>query len=359
MNKTALFNKHVSLGAKMVPFAGFEMPVQYSGVTEEHFTVREKVGIFDVSHMGQFFIEGAGAKELLQYVTSNNVEALENGKAQYSCLPNGKGGIVDDLIVYKMEDQKYFVVVNASNIDKDWQHISKYNEKFGAKMTNASDEISLIAIQGPKALDTLQKLTDNQLADIPYYHFTVGSVDGVADVIISNTGYTGSGGFEIYFKNEYAEQIWDALTKAGEEFGLIPCGLAARDTLRLEKGFCLYGNDIDDTTSPLEAGLGWITKLDTEFVDRDFLAQQKEQGITRKLVGFEMQEKAIPRHDYPVVDSEGNIIGKVTSGTMSPMKKIGLGLAYVDQPHFKLGSEIFIQIRNKNVPAKVVKIPFV
>ncbi|MDY3338620.1 glycine cleavage system aminomethyltransferase GcvT [Riemerella anatipestifer] len=359
MNKTALFNKHVSLGAKMVPFAGFEMPVQYSGVTEEHFAVREKVGIFDVSHMGQFFIEGAGAKELLQYVTSNNVEALENGKAQYSCLPNGKGGIVDDLIVYKMEDQKYFVVVNASNIDKDWQHISKYNEKFGAKMTNASDEISLIAIQGPKALDTLQKLTDTQLADIPYYHFTVGSVDGVADVIISNTGYTGSGGFEIYFKNEYAEQIWDALTKAGEEFGLIPCGLAARDTLRLEKGFCLYGNDIDDTTSPLEAGLGWITKLDTEFVDRDFLAQQKEQGITRKLVGFEMQEKAIPRHDYPVVDSEGNIIGKVTSGTMSPMKKIGLGLAYVDQPHFKLGSEIFIQIRNKNVPAKVVKIPFV
>ncbi|MDY3520623.1 glycine cleavage system aminomethyltransferase GcvT [Riemerella anatipestifer] len=359
MNKTALFNKHVSLGAKMVPFAGFEMPVQYSGVTEEHFAVREKVGIFDVSHMGQFYIEGAGAKELLQYVTSNNVEALENGKAQYSCLPNGKGGIVDDLIVYKMEDQKYFVVVNASNIDKDWQHISKYNEKFGAKMTNASDEISLIAIQGPKALDTLQKLTDTQLADIPYYHFTVGSVDGVADVIISNTGYTGSGGFEIYFKNEYAEQIWDALTKAGEEFGLIPCGLAARDTLRLEKGFCLYGNDIDDTTSPLEAGLGWITKLDTEFVDRDFLAQQKEQGITRKLVGFEMQEKAIPRHDYPVVDSEGNVIGKVTSGTMSPMKKIGLGLAYVDQPHFKLGSEIFIQIRNKNVPAKVVKIPFV
>ncbi|MBT0550044.1 glycine cleavage system aminomethyltransferase GcvT [Riemerella anatipestifer] len=359
MNKTALFNKHVSLGAKMVPFAGFEMPVQYSGVTEEHFAVREKVGIFDVSHMGQFFIEGAGAKELLQYVTSNNVEALENGKAQYSCLPNGKGGIVDDLIVYKMEDQKYFVVVNASNIDKDWQHISKYNEKFGAKMINASDEISLIAIQGPKALDTLQKLTDTQLADIPYYHFTVGRVDGVADVIISNTGYTGSGGFEIYFKNEYAEQIWDALTKAGEEFGLIPCGLAARDTLRLEKGFCLYGNDIDDTTSPLEAGLGWITKLDTEFVDRDFLAQQKEQGITRKLVGFEMQEKAIPRHDYPVVDSEGNIIGKVTSGTMSPMKKIGLGLAYVDQPHFKLGSEIFIQIRNKNVPAKVVKIPFV
>ncbi|MEJ8590427.1 glycine cleavage system aminomethyltransferase GcvT [Riemerella anatipestifer] len=359
MNKTALFNKHVSLGAKMVPFAGFEMPVQYSGVTEEHFAVREKVGIFDVSHMGQFYIEGAGAKELLQYVTSNNVEALENGKAQYSCLPNGKGGIVDDLIVYKMEDQKYFVVVNASNIDKDWQHISKYNEKFGAKMTNASDEISLIAIQGPKALDTLQKLTDTQLADIPYYHFTVGSVDGVADVIISNTGYTGSGGFEIYFKNEYAEQIWDALTKAGEEFGLIPCGLAARDTLRLEKGFCLYGNDIDDTTSPLEAGLGWITKLDTEFVDRDFLAQQKEQGITRKLIGFEMQEKAIPRHDYSVVDSEGNVIGKVTSGTMSPMKKIGLGLAYVDQPHFKLGSEIFIQIRNKNVPAKVVKIPFV
>lgn len=357
--KTALFDKHVSLGAKMVPFAGFEMPVQYSGVTEEHFAVREKVGIFDVSHMGQFFVEGPSAKDLLQYVTTNNVDALEDGKAQYSCLPNGNGGIVDDLIIYKMEDEKYFVVVNASNIEKDWNHISKYNEKFGAELTNASDEMSLIAIQGPKATETLQKLTDTQLSDIPYYHFTVGTVAGVSDVIISNTGYTGSGGFEVYFKNESAEKIWDLLTEAGQEFGLIPCGLASRDTLRLEKGFCLYGNDIDDTTSPLEAGLGWITKFDKDFVDKEFLAKQKEEGVTRKLVGFEMQERAIPRHDYLVVDADGNEIGKVTSGTMSPMKSVGIGMAYVAKPHFKTGSEIFIQIRNKNVPAKVVKLPFV
>lgn len=359
MKKTALFNKHLALGAKMVPFAGFEMPVQYSGVTEEHFAVREKVGIFDVSHMGQFFVEGPKAKDLLQFVTSNNIDLLEDGKAQYSCLPNGKGGIVDDLIVYKINEEKYFLVVNASNIEKDWQHILYYNEKFGAKLTNVSDEYSLIAIQGPKALETLQKLTEINLADIPYYHFTIGVLDGVPEVIISNTGYTGSGGFEVYFKNQYAEQIWDALTQAGEEFGLIPCGLAARDTLRLEKGFCLYGNDIDDTTSPLEAGLGWITKLDTHFVDKDFLVKQKEEGIERKLVGFEMLERAIPRHGYPVLDAEGNVIGKVTSGTMSPMRKIGIGLAYVDKPHFKMGTEIFIQIRNKSIPAKVVKLPFV
>lgn len=360
MKKTSLYDKHVSLGAKIVPFAGFEMPVQYSGVTEEHFAVREKAGIFDVSHMGQFFIEGAGAKELLQYVTSNDVNTLENGKAQYSCLPNGDGGIVDDLIIYKMDDEKYFVVVNASNIEKDWNHIQKFNENFGAKMTNASDEMSLIAIQGPKATEILQKLTDTNLSEIPYYHFTTRNVAGVNDVIISNTGYTGSGGFEIYFKNSDAEKLWDSISEAGEEEGLIPCGLAARDTLRLEKGFCLYGNDIDDSTSPLEAGLGWITKLDKgDFVDSEFLRKQKEEGITRKLVGFEMQEKAIPRHDYPVVDAEGNTIGKVTSGTMSPMKKTGIGLAYVDKPHFKIGSEIFIQIRNKNIPAKVVKLPFV
>ncbi|AQW95681.1 glycine cleavage system protein T [Elizabethkingia anophelis] len=358
MKRTALFDKHVSLGAKIVPFAGFEMPVQYSGVTEEHFAVREKAGMFDVSHMGQFFIEGPGSKELLQKVTTNNVDALEDGKAQYSCLPNENGGIVDDLIVYKIADEKYFVVVNASNIDKDWNHISKYNT-FGAKMTNASDDMSLIAIQGPKATEILQKLTDTPLADIPYYNFTIGAVAGVQDVIISNTGYTGSGGFEIYFKNENAVKLWDALTEAGEEFGMIPCGLASRDTLRLEKGFCLYGNDIDDTTSPIEAGLGWITKFDKDFVSKDVFAKQKEEGISRKLVGFEMQEKAIPRHDYEVVDAEGNIIGKVTSGTMSPMKKIGVGLAYVAKPHFKLGSDIFIRIRNKDIPAKVVKLPFV
>ena len=359
MNKTALYDKHVSLGAKIVPFAGFDMPVQYSGVTEEHFAVREKVGIFDVSHMGQFFVEGPSAKDLLQFVGTNNVDSLENGKAQYTCLPNGNGGIVDDLIVYKMADEKYFVVVNASNIEKDWNHISKHNEKFGAKLTNASDEMSLSAIQGPKATETLQKLTETNLSEIPYYHFTEGKIAGFDDVIISNTGYTGSGGFEIYFKNENAVKIWEAITEAGEEFGLIPCGLASRDTLRLEKGFCLYGNDIDDSTSPLEAGLGWITKFEKDFVDKEVLAKQKEEGITRKLVGFEMQEKAIPRHDYLVVDAEGNEIGKVTSGTMSPMKKIGIGLAYVAKPHFKIDSEIFIQIRNKNIPAKVVKLPFV
>ncbi|PIE50593.1 MAG: glycine cleavage system protein T [Flavobacteriales bacterium] len=359
MNKTALYNKHISLGAKIVPFAGFEMPVQYSGVTEEHFAVREKAGIFDVSHMGQFFVEGEKAKDLLQFVTTNDVNTLTDGKAQYSCLPNGKGGIVDDLIVYKMNDEKYFVVVNASNIEKDWNHISQYNEKFGANLTNVSDDTSLLAIQGPKATEILQKLTDTNLSEIPYYHFAVGKMAGFEDIIISNTGYTGSGGFELYFKNEYAEKLWDAIVEAGEPEGLIPCGLAARDTLRLEKGFCLYGNDIDDTTSPLEGGLGWITKLNTDFVDKAFLAKQKEEGISRKLVGFEMQEKGIPRHDYEVVDAEGNTIGKVTSGTMSPMRKIGVGLAYVDRPHFKLGTDIFIKIRKKVIPAKVVKPPFV
>ena len=309
--------------------------------------------------MGQFFIEGATAKDLLQFVTTNNVDTLENGKAQYTCLPNGNGGIVDDLIVYKMNDEKYFVVVNASNIEKDWNHISKYNEKFGAKMTNSSDEMSLLAIQGPKAAETLQKLTETNLSEIPYYHFTVGKIAGIDDVIISNTGYTGSGGFEIYFKNEDAEKLWDSIIAAGEEFGIIPCGLASRDTLRLEKGFCLYGNDIDDTTSPLEAGLGWITKFDKDFVDKERFAQQKADGITRKLVGFEMQERAIPRHDYLVVDVAGNEIGKVTSGTMSPLKNVGIGLAYVAKDHFKIDSEIYIQIRNKNVLAKVVKLPFV
>ncbi|SKC04703.1 aminomethyltransferase [Soonwooa buanensis] len=359
MKKTALYDKHVALGAKMVPFAGFDMPVQYSGVTEEHFAVREKVGLFDVSHMGQFFVEGPQAKALLQKVTTNNLDTLEDGKAQYTCLPNETGGIVDDLIIYKMNDEKYFVVVNASNIDKDWNHISKYNAEIGATMTNASDDMSLLAIQGPKAVETLQKLTEVNLSEIPYYHFTVGTVAGVNDVIISNTGYTGSGGFEIYFKNDAAETLWNAVIEAGEAFGIVPCGLASRDTLRLEKGFCLYGNDIDDTTSPLEAGLGWITKFDKDFVSKEIFAKQKEEGVTRKLVGFELTDKGVPRHDYPVVDAEGNVIGKVTSGTQSPMKKIGIGLAYVDKSHNKVGTEIFIQVRNKNIPAKVVKTPFV
>lgn len=358
MKRTPLFNKHVSLGAKMVPFAGFEMPVQYSGLTEEHFAVREKAGLFDVSHMGQFFIEGPGAKDLLQYVATNNADALKDGKAQYTCLTNENGGIVDDLIVYKIADEKYFVVVNASNIDKDWNHINNHNT-FGAIMTNASDEMSLLAIQGPKATEILQKLTPIQLQDLPYYHFTIGEVAGIQDIIISNTGYTGSGGFEIYFKNEDAEKLWDELMSAGEEFGMLPCGLGARDTLRLEKGFCLYGNDLDDNTTPLEAGLGWITKFDKDFVAKDILEKQKSEGVTKKLAGFEMQEKAIPRNGYPVVDAEGKTIGKVTSGTMSPMKKTGIGLAYLDTDFTKVGTEIFIQIRNKNIPAQVVKPPFV
>lgn len=359
MNKTTLFDKHVALRAKIVPFAGFAMPVQYSGVNEEHFAVREKVGIFDISHMGQFLVEGIGAKDLLQFITSNDVETLENGKAQYSCFPNEHGGIVDDLIIYKITDGKYFLVVNACNIEKNWKHISKYNEKFGAKMSNISAETSLIAIQGPKATETLQKLTSIDLSAVPYYHFTIGTVSDVENVIISNTGYTGSGGFEIYFPNQNAEKLWDALTEAGQEFDLIPCGLAARDTLRLEKGFSLYGNDIDDTTSPIEAGLGWITKFGKDFVGKEIIEKHKIKGVSRKLIGFEMQEKAIPRRDYLVVDTENNKIGKVTSGTMSPCKKIGLGLAYVKTEFSKLDSEIFIQIRNKNIPARVVKTPFV
>lgn len=359
MKRTPLFDVHVSLGAKMVPFAGFEMPVQYSGLTQEHFAVRENVGMFDVSHMGQFFVEGKEAKALLQNVTTNNLDLIENGKAQYTCLPNDEGGIIDDLIVYKMNDEKYFVVVNASNIEKDFAHIQAHNN-FDATLTNASDEMSLIAIQGPKAKETLQKLTSVDLSALPYYSFTEGEVADVKDVIISNTGYTGSGGYELYFQNKDAANLWNALSEAGSEFGILPCGLGARDTLRLEKGFCLYGNDIDDTTSPLEAGLGWITKLDKgDFVGKDKIAALKESGITRKLVGFEMQEKAIPRHDYPVLDKEGNTIGKVTSGTMSPMKKVGIGLAYVDTAHSKVDSEIYIQIRNKSVLAKVVKTPFV
>lgn len=359
MKRTPLFDVHVSLGAKMVPFAGFEMPVQYSGLTQEHFAVRENVGMFDVSHMGQFFVEGKEAKALLQIVTTNNLDLIENGKAQYTCLPNDEGGIIDDLIVYKMNDEKYFVVVNASNIEKDFAHIQAHNN-FDATLTNASDEMSLIAIQGPKAKETLQKLTSVDLSALPYYSFTEGEVGDVKDVIISNTGYTGSGGYELYFQNKDAANLWNALSEAGSEFGILPCGLGARDTLRLEKGFCLYGNDIDDTTSPLEAGLGWITKLDKgDFVGKDKIAALKESGITRKLVGFEMQEKAMPRHDYPVLDKEGNTIGKVTSGTMSPMKKVGIGLAYVDTAHSKVDSEIYIQIRNKSVLAKVVKTPFV
>jgi len=359
MKKTALFDKHISLGARMVPFAGFEMPVQYTGVNEEHMIVRESVGLFDVSHMGQFLIEGEESESFLQKVTTNNVATLENGKAQYTALPNKNGGIVDDVIIYKIADNQYFMVVNASNIEKDWEHLSSFRPE-GVKMTNISDDISLLAIQGPKATEVLQKLTDTPLSEIPFYHFKKGSVAGVQNVMISNTGYTGSGGFEIYFKNSDAEKLWDAVMEAGKEFNILPCGLGARDTLRLEKGFCLYGNDIDDTTSPLEAGLGWITKLKKgDFLSSDIFKKQKEEGVSKKLVGFQMLEKAIPRHGYEVVDSEGNEIGHVTSGTMSPMKKIGIGLAYVKLPFSKIDSEIFIRVRKKDIPAKVVKLPFV
>lgn len=357
MKYITLNDVHQNLGAKMVPFAGFNMPVQYEGVNVEHQTVREGVGVFDVSHMGEFFISGEGALPLIQKVTSNDVTTLLDGKAQYSCMPNGKGGIVDDLIIYKIADNNYMLVVNASNIEKDWQWISSHNT-FGAVMENRSEAYSLLAIQGPKAIEAMQSLTKIDLSAIPYYNFTIGEFAGIPDVIISATGYTGSGGFEVYVKNEDVKTLWDKVFEAGKSFGIKPIGLAARDTLRLEMGFCLYGNDIDDTTSPLEAGLGWITKFTNDFIDSDFLKKQKETGVTRKLVAFEMQEKAIPRHDYAIVDADGNAIGKVTSGTMSPSLGVGIGLGYVPTEFSKIGSEIFIEIRNKKVPAKVVKAPF-
>ena len=358
MRKTQLNDKHEALGAKMVPFAGFNMPVQYEGVKAEHETVRNSVGVFDVSHMGEFLITGPNALALIQKVTSNDASVLTAGRAQYSCMPNGKGGIVDDLIIYCLEDEKYLLVVNASNIDKDWNWIDAHNS-MGADMRNLSEDYSLLAIQGPKAVEAMQSLTSIDLAAIKYYHFEVADFAGIDHTIISATGYTGSGGFEIYCKNDQVEQIWDKVLEAGADFGIKPIGLAARDTLRLEMGFCLYGNDIDDTTSPLEAGLGWITELAKEdFVDKDFLASQKEAGIARRLVAFEMIERGIPRHDYPILDSEGNTIGKVTSGTMSPSMGIGIGLGYVEVAHKAVDTEINIEIRNKPVKAKVVKLPF-
>lgn len=358
MRKIQLNDKHEALGAKMVPFAGFNMPVQYEGVKVEHETVRNAVGVFDVSHMGEFLITGPNALALIQKVTSNDASTLTTGRAQYSCMPNGKGGIVDDLIIYCFDPEKYLLVVNASNIEKDWNWIDAHNS-MGAEMRNLSDDYSLLAIQGPKAVEAMQSLSSIDLSAINYYHFEVADFAGIEYTIISATGYTGSGGFEIYCKNDQVEQVWDKVMEAGAEFGIKPIGLAARDTLRLEMGFCLYGNDIDDTTSPLEAGLGWITKLAKEdFVDKDFLAKQKEEGITKKLVAFEMIERGIPRHDYPILDAEGNTIGRVTSGTMSPSMNIGIGLGYVEMAHTSLESEIMIEIRNKPVKAKVVKLPF-
>jgi aminomethyltransferase len=357
MRNTALSEKHIALGAKMVPFAGYNMPVQYEGVNAEHETVRTGVGVFDVSHMGEFILRGPNALALIQKFASNDASVLVDGKAQYSCMPNGKGGIVDDLIIYRVSQEEYFIVVNASNIEKDWNWISSLND-LGVEMENLSDEYSLLAIQGPKAAEAMQSLTDVNLKDIVYYTFTKGKFAGVDDVIISATGYTGSGGFEIYVKNKDAETVWDRVFEAGASFGIKPIGLAARDTLRLEMGFCLYGNDIDDTTSPLEAGLGWITKFTKDFTDSEFLKNQKETGVTRKLVAFEMIDRGIPRHDYPILNAAGEVIGKVTSGTMSPSMKIGIGLGYVTVEKSKLDSEIFVEIRNKGIKAQVVKLPF-
>jgi aminomethyltransferase len=358
LKKVALNDVHEKLGAKMVPFAGYNMPVRYSSDIEEHMAVRKAVGVFDVSHMGEFKIEGPNALDLIQRVTSNDASKLIDGQAQYSCLPNETGGIVDDLIIYKVKDNDYLVVVNASNIEKDWNWISKFNTK-GASMKNISDDICLFAIQGPKAATVLQKLTKTDLARIKYYHFTIGEFAGEKDVVISNTGYTGAGGFEIYVNKNSAEKVWNAIFEAGKNEGIKPIGLGARDTLRLEMGFCLYGNDIDDTTSPLEAGLGWITKFTKEFTNSSNLKKQKEEGVQKKLVGFKMIDKGIPRHDYAIKDAAGNVIGKVTSGTMSPMLGIGVGLGYVTTANSTPGSEIFIDVRGKGLKAEVNKLPLV
>lgn len=357
MKKTALNDIHEKLGAKMVPFAGYNMPVQYEGVIIEHETVRNGVGVFDVSHMGEFLLTGEHALDLIQKVTSNDASTLTIGKAQYSCLPNNEGGIVDDLIVYRIKEEQYLLVVNASNIEKDWNWISQHNT-FGAEMRNLSDDYSLLAIQGPKAVEAMQSLTSVDLSAIKYYHFEVADFAGIEHVIISATGYTGSGGFEIYCKNSEVEQIWNNVFEAGKTFGIKPIGLAARDTLRLEMGFCLYGNDIDDTTSPIEAGLGWITKFTKDFINSAALKQQKETGVSRKLVGFELLERGIPRHDYEIVDAKGTTIGKVTSGTMAPSLNKGIGMGYVSTELASVDSEIYIKIRNNNVKAKVVKMPF-
>jgi len=363
MKNTALTKIHEERGAKMVPFAGYNMPVEYRGINTEHITVREKVGVFDVSHMGEFWVTGPSALDYLQYITSNNVSALYDGKVQYSCFPNGRGGIVDDLLVYRFGDEKYLLVVNAANIDKDWSWCLENAKKFGMEpgngIENASDAIAQLAIQGPLALKAMQKLTSEDVLDMEYYTFREIPFAGIDSVIFSTTGYTGAGGCEIYIKNEDASKLWKAVFEAGEEFGIQPIGLAARDTLRLEMGFCLYGNDIDDTTSPIGAGLGWITKFtdDKYFIDKELLIKQKEEGVSRRLKGFVMIERGIPRHNYEIVNAEGEIIGRVTSGTMSPMMKQGIGMGYLDKGYWKEGTEIFIRIRNKDLKAKVVKFP--
>jgi aminomethyltransferase len=358
MKNTAFKHIHEGLGAKMVPFAGFYMPVQYEGLIAEHLNVRENVGVFDVSHMGEFFVSGPNAFDLVQFITSNDVSKLEDGGIQYSCMPNNDGGIVDDLLVYRINDQKYMLVVNGANLDKDWAWVSGKNEKFGADIINLSDEYSLLAVQGPKATDALQSLTDIDMHSMKYYTFEIGTFAGVDDIIVSCTGYTGSGGFEIYFKNEHADLMWEKIFEAGKDFGIKPIGLGARDTLRLEMGFCLYGNDINDETSPLEAGLGWITKFNNEFNNSEYLKKQKEEGVTKKLVAFEVEGKRVARHDYDIVDADGNKIGVVTSGTMGPSVQKSIGMGYVPKEIAKSGNEIFIQVRKNMIPAKIVKLPF-
>lgn len=357
MKSTALTEKHIALGAKMVEFAGYNMPVLYSGINDEHETVRNRVGVFDVSHMGEFILKGPGALDLIQRVTSNDASKLTDGKVQYSCLPNETGGIVDDLLVYRIDENTYMLVVNASNIEKDWNWIQKFNSA-KVEMHNISDKTSLLAVQGPLAVQALQPLTKMNLGAMQYYTFEKGEFAGFPNVLVSATGYTGAGGFEIYFENEHAPAMWDAIFRAGAAHGIKPAGLGARDTLRLEMGFCLYGNDIDDTTSPIEAGLGWITKFTKEFTNSGFLKKQKEEGTTRKLVGFEMTDRGIARHGYPIMNSSGESIGVVTSGTQSPTMQKSIGMGYVASKYAPENSEIFIQVRDKLLKAKVVKIPF-
>lgn len=357
MKQVPLNDEHIALGAKMVPFAGFNMPVQYEGVNIEHETVRNGVGVFDVSHMGLFKISGNQAIDLIQKVSSNDASVMTDGRAQYSYLPNDKGGVVDDIITYKVNENEYLMVVNASNIEKDYNWIKSQNS-FDAQLENLSDEYCLLAIQGPKAFEATQSLTDVNLSELKYYHFTKGTFAGVKDVIISGTGYTGSGGYEIYAKNEDIVHIWNEILKAGKDWDIKPIGLAARDTLRLEAGYCLYGNEINDETSPIEAGLGWVTKFTKDFINSEELKNQKENGVRNKLIGFELIERGIPRHDYEIVNAEGEIIGKVTSGTQSPSLNKGIGIGYVKKEYSPIGSEVFIRIRKNDVKAQVVKMPF-
>jgi aminomethyltransferase len=363
MKNTAFTRFHKELGAKMVPFAGYNMPVEYSGINEEHITVREKIGVFDVSHMGEFLVTGPSSLNYLQYITSNDVSVLFDGKIQYSCFPNGKGGIVDDLLVYRFNREKYLLVVNASNIEKDWNWCVKNAVEFditpGQDLVNASDDLAQLAVQGPLALKAMQKLTDSSLEDMEYYTFKIIEFAGISNVILSTTGYTGAGGCEIYVKNEDGPKLWKSVFEAGKEFGIKPIGLGARDTLRLEMGYCLYGNDINDQTSPIEAGLGWITKFTSEkhFVDKTLLFNQKEDGVNKRLKGFVMIDRGIPRQHYEVVNGAGENIGEVTSGTMSPMMKQGIGMAYLNRGYWKTGSEIYIRIRNKDLKAKIVDLP--